>query len=112
MITPLMFLQFSTAFKMQVADTTGPQFQQHPFVPLYHLVVSGSQDCLNRMDCLFACYVMLALTNEAGLIDVFFDMSQNTPLVRNSLKHGFDIYATDWGTPSAYDKDLTYHDTI
>ena len=23
------------------------------------------------------------------------------------LKQGFDIYATDWGTPSAYDKDLT-----
>jgi len=22
------------------------------------------------------------------------------------LKQGFDIYATDWGTPSAYDKDL------
>ena len=39
MITPLMFLQFSTAFKMQVADATGPQFQQYPFIPLYHLVV-------------------------------------------------------------------------
>src|SRR5215469_2102119 len=28
-------------------------------------------------------------------------------VVRNLLKQGFDIYATDWGTPSVYDKDLT-----
>jgi hypothetical protein len=41
MITPLMFLQFSTAFKMQVADTTCPQFQQYSFVPLDYLVVRG-----------------------------------------------------------------------
>ena len=23
------------------------------------------------------------------------------------LRQGFDVFATDWGTPSAYDKDLT-----
>jgi len=28
-------------------------------------------------------------------------------VVRNLLKQEFDIFATDWGTPSAYDKDLT-----
>ncbi len=27
--------------------------------------------------------------------------------MRNLLKQGFDIYATDCGTPSFYDKDLT-----
>jgi hypothetical protein len=35
------------------------------------------------------------------------DLIPEVSIVRNLLKQGFDIYATDWGTPSAYDKDLT-----
>jgi polyhydroxyalkanoate synthase subunit PhaC len=35
------------------------------------------------------------------------DLVPEVSVVRNLQKQGFDIYATDWGTPSAYDKDLT-----
>ena len=34
-------------------------------------------------------------------------MAPEVSVVRNLLKQGFDVFATDWGTPSAYDKDLT-----
>lgn len=35
------------------------------------------------------------------------DLVPEVSVVRNLLKQGFDIYAADWRTPSAYDKDLT-----
>lgn len=35
------------------------------------------------------------------------DLVPEVSIVRSLLKHGFDIYATDWSTPSSYDKDLT-----
>ena len=35
------------------------------------------------------------------------DLLPEVSVIRNLLNQGFDIYATDWGTPSAYDKDLT-----
>jgi polyhydroxyalkanoate synthase len=35
------------------------------------------------------------------------DLLPKISIVKNLLKQGFDIYATDWGTLSVYDKDLT-----
>lgn len=35
------------------------------------------------------------------------DLLPNSSIIRNFQKQGFDVFATDWGTPSAYDKDLT-----
>lgn len=35
------------------------------------------------------------------------DLLPNFSIVRNFQKQGFDVYATDWGTPSAFDKELT-----
>jgi len=54
-------------------------------------------------------------SNTAPLLTVYafinrhyiLDLVPEVSVVRNLLKQGFDIYATDWGTPSVYDKDLT-----
>ena len=35
------------------------------------------------------------------------DLLPQVSVVKNLLSQGFDIYATDWGTPSTYDKELT-----
>jgi len=35
------------------------------------------------------------------------DLLPNSSIVRNFQKQGFDVYMTDWGTPSSYDKELT-----
>ena len=35
------------------------------------------------------------------------DLLPNFSIVRNFQKQGFDVYTTDWGTPSAFDKELT-----
>lgn len=35
------------------------------------------------------------------------DLLPNSSIVRNLQRQGFDIFATDWGTPSIHDKDLT-----
>jgi polyhydroxyalkanoate synthase subunit PhaC len=35
------------------------------------------------------------------------DLLPNSSIVRNFQEQGFDVYTTDWGTPSIYDKDLT-----
>ena len=47
--------------------------------------------------------VVYAFINRHYILDLLPEVS----VIRNLSKHGFDIYATDWGTPSAYDKDLT-----
>jgi len=47
--------------------------------------------------------VVYAFINRHYILDLLPEVS----VIKNLLKHGFDIYATDWGTPSAYDKDLT-----
>ncbi len=35
------------------------------------------------------------------------DLLPNSSIVRNFQEQGFDVYTTDWGTPSAYDQHLT-----
>jgi polyhydroxyalkanoate synthase subunit PhaC len=35
------------------------------------------------------------------------DLLPNSSIVRNFQEQGFDVYTTDWGTPSIYDQDLT-----
>ena len=35
------------------------------------------------------------------------DLLPTSSIVRNFQKQGFDVFTTDWGTPSAYDKELT-----
>lgn len=35
------------------------------------------------------------------------DLLHNSSIVKNFQRQGFDIYATDWGTPSAFEKELT-----
>src|SRR5215813_7751048 len=47
--------------------------------------------------------IVYAFINRHYILDLVPEVS----VVRNLLKQGFDSYATDWGTPSAYDKDLT-----
>ena len=34
-------------------------------------------------------------------------MIPNSSIVRNFQKQGFDVFLTDWGTPSSYDQELT-----
>ena len=46
--------------------------------------------------------MVYAFINRHYILDLIPEVS----VVRNLLKQGFDINATDWGTPSAYDKDL------
>ncbi len=47
--------------------------------------------------------VVYALINRHYILDLL----PNYSVIGNLLNQGFDIYATDWGTPSSYDKDLT-----
>ena len=47
--------------------------------------------------------IIYAFINRSYILDILPDSS----IVRNLQRQGFDIYATDWGTPSAYDKELT-----
>lgn len=47
--------------------------------------------------------VVYAFINRHYILDLLPGVS----IVRNLLDQGFDIYATDWGTPGAYDKELT-----
>ena len=35
------------------------------------------------------------------------DLLPNVSIIKNLQRQGFDIYATDWGTPKSFDKDLT-----
>jgi polyhydroxyalkanoate synthase len=47
--------------------------------------------------------VIYSLINRYYILDLMPGYS----VIQNLLNQGFDIYATDWGTPSSYDKDLT-----
>ena len=47
--------------------------------------------------------IVYAFINRHYILDLLPEVS----VVRSLLRQGFDIFATDWGTPSAYDKDLT-----
>src|SRR5215207_8526142 len=47
--------------------------------------------------------IIYAFINRHYILDLLPDSS----IVRNLQRQGLDIFATDWGTPSAYDKKLT-----
>lgn len=47
--------------------------------------------------------VVYAFINRHYILDLVPEVS----IIRNLLKQGCDVYGTDWGTPGAYDKDLT-----
>jgi polyhydroxyalkanoate synthase subunit PhaC len=47
--------------------------------------------------------VVYAFINRHYILDLLPEVS----IVRGLLNQGLDIFATDWGTPSAYDKNLT-----
>jgi class III poly(R)-hydroxyalkanoic acid synthase PhaC subunit len=47
--------------------------------------------------------VIYAFINRHYILDLLPEVS----VTRNLLNQGLDIFATDWGTPSAYDKHLT-----
>lgn len=47
--------------------------------------------------------VIYAFINRHYILDLLPQVS----VIRNLMRQGFDIYATDWGTPGAYDKELT-----
>ena len=47
--------------------------------------------------------IIYAFINRHYILDLMPDSS----IVRNLQRQGFDIFAADWGTPSAYDKELT-----
>lgn len=47
--------------------------------------------------------VVYSLINRHYIVDLLPKYS----VIENLLSHGFDIYATDWGTPYSYDKGLT-----
>lgn len=47
--------------------------------------------------------IIYAFINRNYILDLLPDSS----VVRNFQNQGFDVYTTDWGTPSPYDKNLT-----
>ena len=47
--------------------------------------------------------IVYAFINRHYILDLLPEIS----VVGNLLRQGFDVFATDWVTPSAYDKDLT-----
>ena len=47
--------------------------------------------------------VVYSLINRHYIMDLLPDVS----VIKNLQRQGFDIYATDWGTPTSCDKDLT-----
>lgn len=47
--------------------------------------------------------VIYAFINRHYILDLLPEVS----VIRSLLSHGLDIFATDWGTPSANDKGLT-----
>ncbi len=60
-------------------------------------------------------YPIAEKTNRTPLLIIYafinrhyiLDLLPKISVVRNLLSQGFDIFATDWGTPAAYDKELT-----
>lgn len=49
--------------------------------------------------------IIYAFINRHYILDLLPQVS----IVRSLLAKGLDIFATDWGTPGAYDQDLTLH---
>lgn len=47
--------------------------------------------------------VVYAFINRHYILDLLPEVS----VIASLLRHGLDIFATDWGTPSVYDKNLT-----
>jgi polyhydroxyalkanoate synthase len=47
--------------------------------------------------------IVYSLINRHYILDLL----PKTSVIKNLQSQGFDIYATDWGTPAAYDEDLT-----
>lgn len=47
--------------------------------------------------------VVYSLINRHYILDLL----PNVSVIKNLQRQGFDIYATDWGTPKSVDKDLT-----
>lgn len=47
--------------------------------------------------------VVYAFINRHYILDLL----PNVSIIRNLMSQGIDVFATDWGTPGAYDKDLT-----
>ncbi len=47
--------------------------------------------------------IIYAFINRSYILDLLPDSS----IVRNFQKQGFDVFTTDWGTPSTYDRELT-----
>lgn len=64
---------------------------------------SKAADIDNRIYPKTPLLIVYAFINIHYILDLLPEIS----VVRNLLRNGFDIYATDWGTPAAYDKDLT-----
>lgn len=52
--------------------------------------------------------IVYAFINRHYILDLLPEIS----VIRNLLSNDFDVYATDWGTPAAYDKDLTINHFI
>lgn len=47
--------------------------------------------------------IVYSLINRHYILDLL----PNVSVIKNLQRQGFDIYATDWGTPKSFDKDLT-----
>jgi class III poly(R)-hydroxyalkanoic acid synthase PhaC subunit len=47
--------------------------------------------------------IVYSLINRHYILDLL----PKSSVIKNLQSQGFDIYATDWGTPASYDKDLT-----
>lgn len=52
--------------------------------------------------------IIYAFINRHYILDLLPEVS----IIRSLLAKGLDIFATDWGTPSSYDQDLTLHHYI
>lgn len=66
---------------------------------LFHYDRQGSRGVIQKTPLL----VVYAFINRHYILDLLPDVS----IIRNLLNQGFDVYATDWGTPGPYDKELT-----
>jgi len=52
--------------------------------------------------------IIYAFINRHYILDLLPQVS----IIRSLLTNGLDIFATDWGTPSSYDQDLSLHHYI
>ena len=68
-------------------------------VALYHYNFAREKENMTKTPLL----IIYAFINRHYILDLLPQVS----IVRNLLRRGLDIFATDWGTPSAFDQDLT-----